>query len=294
MAGEEQEGEVADLASLLGPIAADVGGMLLSSCDPRNGGAVHSATASPAPTLPSRGDAAALASPQRSVPSLLDGLAAAQAAAQATAAAQQARQPQQHMAAQQPAAQQQQQQPDAGLAACLLACLWHCAVFRQLVLTWPDVVHKADPVVAALRRSLAAYGTAATAASRAGAAAELSTALGALGAGLPGGGAAGNVLAAMYQRIRQVEAMRGLPGGVDQCFGLALTQGLQCGSCGKVRRRRGVRACVRACVRGVGGGAGQAARRHVTHRAGGLGCLASRTLQPRCRISLPSPRRPPS
>lgn len=38
----------------------------------------------------------------------------------------------------------------------------------------------------------------------------------------------------MYSRIREVESMRGIPSGVDQCFGLGLTEGVQCVACGKV------------------------------------------------------------
>jgi len=47
-------------------------------------------------------------------------------------------------------------------------------------------------------------------------------------------GDAGEVLGGVYQRIREVESMRGIPSGVDQCFGLQLTEGVQCGACGKV------------------------------------------------------------
>lgn len=52
-------------------------------------------------------------------------------------------------------------------------------------------------------------------------------------AGLRNDGA--QMLLGCYQRIREVESMRGIPSGVDLCFGLHLTQGVQCGSCGKVR-----------------------------------------------------------
>lgn len=52
-------------------------------------------------------------------------------------------------------------------------------------------------------------------------------------AGLRNDGA--QVLQGCYQRIREVESMRGIPSGVDLCFGLHLTQGVQCGACGKVR-----------------------------------------------------------
>lgn len=34
--------------------------------------------------------------------------------------------------------------------------------------------------------------------------------------------------------------MRGIPSGVDQCFGLGLTEGVQCAACGKVGRRANV------------------------------------------------------
>lgn len=47
-------------------------------------------------------------------------------------------------------------------------------------------------------------------------------------------GDAGEVLGGVYGRIREVESMRGIPSGVDQCFGLGLTEGVQCSACGKV------------------------------------------------------------
>lgn len=157
--GDEQ-GD-ADLASLLGPIAADVGGV-----EPRSRSASAAPLASPAHPLP-------LASPERPVggPSLLDGLAAAQQqqpggggalfagfagdVATGSALAPAAPAVQQHLHA---AAGR-----DGGLLGALLACLWHCAAFRQLVLTWPEVVHKADPVAHALHRAFLAYGGAAAA-----------------------------------------------------------------------------------------------------------------------------------
>lgn len=145
--GDEQAD--ADLASLLGPIAADVGGV-----EP------PSRSASTAP----------LASPERlaGTPSLLDGLAAAQqqqqqpavggalfagfvgSAAGGSTATAAAPGGQQHMHA--------APGREDGLLGALLACLWHCAAFRQLVLTWPEIVHKADPVVHSLHRAFLAWG----------------------------------------------------------------------------------------------------------------------------------------
>ncbi len=150
--GDEQAD--ADLASLLGPIAADVGGV-----EP------PSRSASTAP----------LASPERlaGTPSLLDGLAAAQqqqqqpavggalfagfvgSAAGGSAATAAAPGGQQHMHA--------APGREDGLLGALLACLWHCAAFRQLVLTWPEIVHKADPVVHSLHRAFLAWGAVAAA-----------------------------------------------------------------------------------------------------------------------------------
>lgn len=155
--GTGEEPGDADLASLLGPIAADVGGV-----GPPAPGAGAAPLGGPTHSQPL---AVPPASPDRPAvgPWLLDGLAAAH---------------------------QQQPQPAAGgplfagfagdvaggsaaamaaagrsdkLLGALLACLWHCAAFRQLVLTWPEIVHKADPVVHALHRSFLAYGGAAAA-----------------------------------------------------------------------------------------------------------------------------------
>ncbi|KAL4433793.1 hypothetical protein ABPG75_000234 [Micractinium tetrahymenae] len=238
----------ADLASLLGPIADDVGGV-----EPHSRSASTAPLASPAHSLPLGGP---LASPERPAvgPSLLDGLAAAQqkqqqqsaaggalfagfaadASGGSNAAASPAWQQQLHAAAGR----------GGGLLGALLACLWHCAAFRQLVLTWPEIVHKADPVVHALHRAFLAYGGAAAAhepaaasTAAAAAAAELADTLAGQLFGAGPLGDTGEVLAGVYGRIRQVESMRGIPSGVDQCFGLGLTEGVQCAACGKLTRQ---------------------------------------------------------
>lgn len=145
----------ADLASLLGPIAADVGDV------------VGPALGSAAVGSPSRLSLGALprpasaplhaASPQRAQqqPSLLDGLALQQAAA----AQQLGGSSSSGLSAS--AAQAAAAARDGGVLVALSHCLWACAPFRSLVLSWPEIVYKADPVVAALWRALAAYAGAA-------------------------------------------------------------------------------------------------------------------------------------
>ncbi len=146
----------ADLASLLGPIAADVGDVGPSL----GGSSVGSPSRLPLAATLQRPASAPLhgASPQRvqQQPSLLDGLALQQAAA-----AQQLGGGGSSSALSATAAQAAAAARDGGVLVALAHCLWACAPFRRLVLSWPEIVYKADPVVAALWRALAAYAGAA-------------------------------------------------------------------------------------------------------------------------------------
>lgn len=147
----------ADLASLLGPIAADVGDVVGPSL---GGTSVGSPTRLPLGATLQRPASAPLhtASPQRAQqqPSLLDGLALQQAAAAAQQLGSSS-----SSALSATAAQAQAAARDGGVLVALAHCLWACAPFRRLVLSWPEIVYKADPVVAALWRALAAYAGAA-------------------------------------------------------------------------------------------------------------------------------------
>ena len=84
----------------------------------------------------------------------------------------------------------------------------------------------------------------------------------------------------MYQRVREVESMRGIPSGVDQCFGLQLTEGVQCASCGKVTRRTAftqyfvtaAAAALRAAAARAGPGAGLGALLRLAEDAAPRSC----------------------
>ena len=195
----------------------------------------------------------------------------------------------------------------------ILQALWHCLDFRQRVLQWPEPVYKADPVVRAVRNLFLALSTEqhqqggagagvqafAPGALSAAAAQDLQDALAGQLAAAGGLQDAGEVLLTIYERIRevgetaaawgrmeqeiesmgvaecrcctgyappvvtslsvrtscvcehitdgaaatttaatppavQVAAMRGIASGVDELFGLQVTEGVSCSSCGKL------------------------------------------------------------
>jgi hypothetical protein len=143
----------ADLASLLGPIAADVGGMDLFPAPPVLSVSAasrrsHSALelASRLAARPSPASVGSAVPSRHHLPSLLDGLSLQQAVPGTGC-------PATHQQQHAPALQQQ----DSSVLEPLVRCLWHCAAFRQMVLTWPEIVHKSDPVVNALHTTFLAY-----------------------------------------------------------------------------------------------------------------------------------------
>ncbi|KAL4853977.1 Inactive ubiquitin carboxyl-terminal hydrolase 53 [Chlorella vulgaris] len=228
----------ADLASLLGPIAADVGGMDLFPAPPVLSVSAasrrsHSALelASRLAARPSPASVGSAVPSRHHLPSLLDGLSLQQAV---PGTGRPATHQQQHA----PALQQQ----DSSVLEPLVRCLWQCAAFRHMVLTWPEIVHKSDPVVNALHTTFLAYrdsaaqsGPITTACTAALADMLASHHLFGTGGAL-GGGA--EVLLGVCRRICEVESMRGLiPSGVQRCFGLQITEAVQCNTCEKVTRQ---------------------------------------------------------
>eukprot|EP00887_Chlorella_sp_A99_P005124 scaffold25.g5124.t1 len=187
-------GADADLAALLGPIAADLGA---DGGTQPNGGAQPDGGAQPSPhrQLLAPGGGAAFGGLPRP-PHLAPAPPSPQRAA--------------------PPA------PHAAFLAVILQALWHCLDFRQQVLAWPEPVYKADPVVCAVRNLFVALSTeprqrdaaAAPGPGAVAAAGELAEALAgqlAAAGGLPD---AGEVLLAIYERIREATALRLLGGAV--------------------------------------------------------------------------------